>query len=254
MILRLSYANGWVQYVATWQKWKEHKWRFKESSNFFRGKSDITKVRFQHCKIPWIQSWRYLQENCMMLAQKLTKSRTISRSMHRRSTTLTRDCYLWRDILGITIWDSTISQIQQAKIVLQSSVISLRVSFNCNQALRTPTGSAPDQFWLSFCTDWNTLELSRRGGIYVMVCVFHTIWYGKTVKRRNNWHLLWAKHLKLGKDLDFIMASYTLTVRYIRLEMFEQYALLYTCKSHPKYLHSFIVVIVYLKLFTANFR
>ena len=60
--------------------------------------------------------------------------------------------------------------------------------------------------------------------------------------------------LKLGKDLDFIMASYTLTVRYIRLEMFEQYALLYTCKSHPKYLHSFIVVIVYLKLFTANFR
>ena len=40
------------------------------------------------------------------------------------------------------------------------------------------------------------------------------------------------------------MANYTLTVRYIGLEMFEQYALLYTCKSHPKYLHSFIIYIL----------
>lgn len=32
--------------------------------------------------------------------------------------------------------------------------------------------------------------------------------------------------MKLGKDLDFTMASYTLTARYIRLEMFKQYTLL----------------------------
>ena len=41
--------------------------------------------------------------------------------------------------------------------------------------------------------------------------------------------------------VDFIMASYTLTVRYIRLGMFDQYTLLY--KSDPKYLHSFIVIV-----------
>ena len=45
----------------------------------------------------------------MKLTQELTKSRTVSRRLHRRSTTLTRDCYPWRDINGITIRDSTIS-------------------------------------------------------------------------------------------------------------------------------------------------
>ena len=64
-----------------------------------------------------------------------------------------------------------------------------------------------------------SLVLSRRKGISVMVRVFRMIWYGKTVKRRSNWDLLWKRHLKLRKDLDFIMASYTLTVRYIRLEI-----------------------------------
>ena len=36
------------------------------------------------------------------------------------------------------------------------------------------------------------------------------------------------------KDLDFIMASFILTARFIKLEMFEQYLLLYMCKSHFK--------------------
>ena len=38
--------------------------------------------------------------------------------------------------------------------------------------------------------------------------------------------ICYERGMKLGKDLDFIMPSYTLTVRYIRLEMFEQYTLL----------------------------
>ena len=38
--------------------------------------------------------------------------------------------------------------------------------------------------------------------------------------------ICYERGMKLGKDQDFIMASSTLTVRYIRLEMFEQYTLL----------------------------
>ena len=49
-----------------------------------------------------------------------------------------------------------------------------------------------------------------------------------------------SEHLKLGKDQDFIMASFILTVSYIRLEMFEQCTPLFMCKSHLKCLHSFI--------------
>ena len=138
--------------------------------------------------------------------------------------------------------------------------MSQKMISNCNQTSRTPTGSGPsrmmalpDQFWLSFCIVRNGLESLKRRGSYVMVCAFRMIWYGKTVKRRNNWDLLWKKHLKLGKDLDFIMASFISTVSYIRLEMFEQYTLLFTCKSHLKCLHSFIIII-YLKLFTLKFR
>ena len=45
--------------VMTWKKWKEHKWRFKETLDIFRVKSSITKVRFQNWKNHWIQSWRW---------------------------------------------------------------------------------------------------------------------------------------------------------------------------------------------------
>ena len=38
-----------------------------------------------------------------------------------------------------------------------------------------------------------------------------------------------------------------------RLEMFEQYTLLFMCKSHLKCLHSFIIII-YINLFTFKFR
>ena len=53
---------------------------------------------------------------------------------------------------------------------------------NFNLTSRMPTGSGhsrmmalPGQFWLSFCTVWNDLELSKRRGIYGIVCAFRMI-------------------------------------------------------------------------------
>ena len=43
------------------------------------------------------------------------------------------------------------------------------------------------------------------------------------------------------RPIDFIMASFISTARFIKLEMFEQYILLYMCKSRLKCLLSFII-------------
>ena len=160
----------------------------------------------------------------MKLTRELAKLRTISRSINRRSTTLTRDCYPWREILGITVWDSTISQSQHEKIVLQKlrdileNDLQLQPSIeNTHRIGPFKDDGTPRPILAKFLYRperfSTSLVLSKRKGICVMVCVFRMIWYGKTVKRRSNWDLLWKRHLKLGKDLDFIMASYTLTVR-----------------------------------------